>query len=334
MKCPSLSELPPPPPGRTGWPWTEASAPLPPTRPDGSSWPLVTVVTPSYNQARYLEATMRSILLQGYPNLEYFVMDGASSDGSVEIIKKYEPWLTHWVSERDGGQSAAINRGLKLGSGAFATWINSDDMLERHALSNHASRIGFRPGVVYLGDCLYINEHDEPQHVQRGRVHNLDDLFHVRTVWRNQEQRGHIVQPEVLFPLDMFRSVGCLNVHNHRTMDVELWGRLFIAGATFQYTHVRFAIFRVHSQQKTSQLWETTQSLVATLSQLAQEAPGIAEPARQEIVADLQAYLSEFWRDTGPLARIGLPENVVLPLRELKADLRRRAVGLLRGAAT
>lgn len=334
MKCPSLSELPSPPAGKTGWPWTEASTPLPPTRPDGSPWPLVTVVTPSYNQARYLEATLRSILLQGYPNLEYFVMDGASTDGSVEIIQKYAPWLAHWVSERDGGQSAAINRGLRLGSGEFATWINSDDMLERHALSNHASRIGFRPGVVYLGDCMYINEHDDPLYVRRGRVHSLDDLLRVRTVWRDQQQHGHIVQPEVLFPLDMVRSVGCLDVHNHRTMDVELWGKLFIAGATFQYTHVRFGIFRVHAEQKTSQLWETTQSLVATLTKLAIEAPGIAEPVRQEIIAELQAYLRDFWHDSGPLARIGLPENVVLPLREFNADLRRRAAGLLRRAAT
>src|SRR5262245_35427784 len=162
---PHLTELPPPPAGRIGWPWTEASAPLAEAMPDGSPWPRVTVVTPSFNQARFVEATLRSILLQGYPNLELLVMDGGSKDGSVEIIKKYEPWLTHWVSEPDGGQSAAINRGLRRGSGAFATWINSDDMLERNALTNHASRIGFDTGKVYVGDCLYINEHDAPQFV-------------------------------------------------------------------------------------------------------------------------------------------------------------------------
>src|SRR5262249_39110767 len=128
MHCPSLHELPAPPPGRTGWPWTVASAALPPAMPDGAVWPRVSVGTPSFNQAHFVEATLRSILLQGYPNLEYFVMDGGSTDGSVEIIKKYSPWLTSWVSERDGGQSAAINRGLRLGSGLFTTWINSDDM--------------------------------------------------------------------------------------------------------------------------------------------------------------------------------------------------------------
>jgi GT2 family glycosyltransferase len=330
---PHLSELPPPPPGRSGWPWTEASTALPETMPDGSAWPRVTVVTPSFNQARYVEATLRSILLQGYPNLELIVMDGGSQDGSVEIIKKYEPWLTHWVSEPDGGQSAAINRGLRRGSGAFATWINSDDMLERNALTNHATREGFDTSKVYVGDCLYINEHDEPQFVHRGRVHTLEDLLNVRDVWRSKTAKGHIVQPDVLFPRELVLQLGALNENNHRTMDVELWGRLFLAGATFQYTHIRFGIFRVHGQQKTSQAWATTQSLIATLRKLAAEAPGFSDSARMQIIADLRAYERDYWLETGPLARIGLPESVVLPWREFEAGLRRRAAGILRRAA-
>ena len=89
MRCPILSELPPPPPDKTGWPWTDESRQLEPTRPDGDSWPGITVVTPSLNYGKFIEETIRSVLLQGYPNLEYIILDGGSSDDSVEIIKKY-----------------------------------------------------------------------------------------------------------------------------------------------------------------------------------------------------------------------------------------------------
>jgi glycosyltransferase involved in cell wall biosynthesis len=127
MQCPSLQELPPPPPGRSGWPWTVESPRLTAARPGGGSWPRISIVTPSLNQASYLEETIRSILLQGYPELEYVVIDGASSDSSLEIIRKYEPWLS-WVSEADRGQSHAINKGFERCSGELLTFQNSDDL--------------------------------------------------------------------------------------------------------------------------------------------------------------------------------------------------------------
>jgi hypothetical protein len=321
--CPRLKDLPAPPAGKTGWPWTEESAAsLPPTMPDGRPWPRLTVVTPSFNQGAYVEATIRSILLQGYPDLEYFVLDGGSKDGSVDIIRKYAPWLAGWFSGPDGGQSAAIDRGLRQGTGEFATWINSDDMLCCDALVTHAARVGFRPQVIYAGDCLYVGTNGQLLRTHRGRVHSIEELLRVRTVWRARE-RGHLVQPEVLFPRLLALEVGSLDIQNHRTMDYDLWGRLLLAGARFEYTGIPFGIFRLHEQQKTHDGWRTTQSLIATAARLLERAHDLPESTRRAILAELSAHERECWARTGRLARLGLPRRLVVRLRGLRSVLHR-----------
>src|SRR5437763_87805 len=117
MRCPGLKDLPPPPAGKTGWPWTEESEQLPDRMEDGREWPRISIVTCSYNQGCFIEETIRSVLLQGYPNLEYIIIDGESKDESVEIIRKYGSWLTYWESSPDKGQSNKINNGMKRASG-------------------------------------------------------------------------------------------------------------------------------------------------------------------------------------------------------------------------
>jgi len=134
MRCPTLYDLPPPPPGKRGWPWTEASVELPDPMPDGQEWPRVSIVTPSYQQGPFIEETIRSVLLQGYPNLEYIVIDGGSTDETVAILRKYEKWIAYWVSEADKGQSEAINKGFAKASGDLFGWLNSDDVYERCAI--------------------------------------------------------------------------------------------------------------------------------------------------------------------------------------------------------
>lgn len=125
------------------------------------SWPKLTVVTPSYNQAAYLERTILSVLNQQYPNLEYFVMDGGSTDGSVEIIKKYEPFLAGWVSEKDRGQTDAINKGFRRATGNFVAFQNSDDVFAPGALASVANAWRQHPDTdVFFGDMYIIDEHD------------------------------------------------------------------------------------------------------------------------------------------------------------------------------
>jgi glycosyltransferase involved in cell wall biosynthesis len=130
----NLEDLPPSPPDRTGWPWTVESSRFPECMPDGSPWPKISVVTPSLNQGLFIEETIRSILLQRYPNLEYIVIDGGSRDQTIDIIHKYAPWLTYWVSEPDGGQPQAIMKGLGRATGEYFNFINSDDVLTPNAL--------------------------------------------------------------------------------------------------------------------------------------------------------------------------------------------------------
>lgn len=134
MRCPTLDQLPSPPTDKTGWPWTRESPQLPDRAPDGEEWPKISIVTPSYNQGEFLEETIRSVLLQGYPNLEYIIIDGGSTDNSVEIIKKYEKWIKYWKSEKDKGQSHAINKGFQYAIGDVFAWLNSDDTYFKGAL--------------------------------------------------------------------------------------------------------------------------------------------------------------------------------------------------------
>ena len=291
--------------------------------PDGREWPRVTVITPSFNQARFIEETLRSVLLQGYPNLEYLVLDGGSSDGSVEVIKKYARWINYWASEPDGGQSAAINRGLEMGSGAFAAWVNSDDMLYHNALVEHAGRIGFENGVVYVGTCALMDVRGKIRSMRKNSIHTLEELLRVPQIWR---QGRNIVQPEVMFSRALALEVGGLDVENHYSMDYELWGKFFLAGAKFRNTDVPFGMLRLHADQKTKNRVITTQSMTDSALKLIDAAESLPEGTKRALRADLSAYLAEYpereWKNSGRLARLGLPRTVVARIRREKRDWR------------
>src|SRR5690606_17858667 len=120
--------------------------------PDGRAWPRITLVTPSYNQGRFIEATLRSVVRQGYPNLEWLVYDAVSHDESVRHIQRYAAWMTAWTSEPDRGQSHALNKGFARATGDILGWLNSDDLLLPGALARVAEVFAAHPeGLLVHG---------------------------------------------------------------------------------------------------------------------------------------------------------------------------------------
>lgn len=240
IKSYSIIDLPSPPPDKIGWPWTEVPPQLPSTMPDGSEWPKISIVTPSFNQAQYLEETIRSVLLQGYPNQEYIIIDGGSTDGSVEIIKKYEPWLTFWVSEPDRGQSHAINKGFKHSTGEIMAWLNSDDYYAPDAFSKVV--MAFKDTQWVAGNC-YVIYKDGTIDCPKGQpVITMEQwLLH------NQQ-----IQPNVFWRRSIWVDSGGVDEGMHYSFDYDLWLKF----AQFQMCPVwidqYIAHYRIHNDSKTS----------------------------------------------------------------------------------
>ena len=206
-----------------------------------------------------------------------------------------------------------------MGSGLYATWINSDDMLVKNALANHVLGTGLDGEAVYVGDCINIDETGGILFTHRGRVHSFEDLVRIPSVWRSG---GYISQPAVLFPLALALRVGGLNEDNHLTMDYELWGKFLLAGARFQYTGIPFGFFRWNHGQKTQNSLAQTESTLDAAIELIGLANSFSADLKLEILSDLQAYRDMYpnqaWKQSGRLARIGLPPVVVMPMRNLK----------------
>lgn len=218
--CPQNADvMPRPPQGTTGWPWTEQCDALPEVMPDGRPWPKISIVTPSYNQGEFIEETIRSVLLQGYPNLEYIIIDGGSTDGSVEIIKKYKKHFTYWVSEADRGQSHAINKGFKHATGELFGWLNSDDYYLPGALAAVAKTnldAGKSCAVVGIGRA--VDCRGRTLFEQQPSQLDYESVLECKEHW--------IYQPTCFFPAESYWSVGGLDEQLHYAMDFDLFVKL------------------------------------------------------------------------------------------------------------
>jgi glycosyltransferase involved in cell wall biosynthesis len=232
----------------SGWPWTEETNPSVYSK--HAVWPKISIITPSFNQGNFIEETIRSILLQNYPNLEYIIIDGGSTDNTVEIIKKYAPWITYWVSEKDKGQSDAINKGIKLCTGDIFNWINSDDFLEPNALK--------AIGEAFITNnceivCGYIDVFDDlPEGYKTNFTHRMVQI-------KNLEEKvfdADMNQPGTFWKLSIIKELNGIVQNLHYCMDLELFHRYIAKKGTKNIVYIedKLVKFRLHGQSKTVSL--------------------------------------------------------------------------------
>ncbi len=243
-----LGDLPPPPAGKTGWPWTEESPALPERMPGGAEWPRLSIVTPSFNQGRYLEETLRSVLLQNYPNLEYIVIDGASADGSVETLRRYESRLDFVVSEPASGHADALNKGMARATGSILAFINSDDFYLPGAFAAAARAFSApEPADLVYGECLLVDQAGREFIEHFGDISRLDEMLDFWGVWRANRE---IVQPEAFWRRSIAEKIGPFHPVAGSSFVYEYWCRLLIAGAVFRRLDQPLACFRFHPAQR------------------------------------------------------------------------------------
>ncbi len=207
--------------------------------------PKISIVTPNFNQGKYIEETILSVINQGYPNLEYIIIDGGSTDESVEIIKKYAKHLTYWISEPDKGQADAINKGLSYCTGDLFNWINSDDILAENALKTISEL--YKPGITIAGRVFNfypenptLNDYTQNESLTYKEFLNLKSTYHQPGIWVN------------LTNTELFR----LDIKSHYYFDFFFYVNYLKEHTEVHYTDKILANFRVHAESKTSLIQE------------------------------------------------------------------------------
>jgi glycosyltransferase involved in cell wall biosynthesis len=209
-----------------------------------AEFPLVSIVTPSYNQAQYLEETMLSVLDQEYPKLEYIVIDGGSTDQSVEIIRKYERRLAYWISEPDQGQSDALNKGFARATGEIVAYLNSDDVYLPDAIVKAVSVFQADPEVAVVhGDSRFVDATGKVIGEKRGLEGDFLGFF--------LEQINPISQPSAFWTKSAMNAVGGIDLSLHMAMDYDLWCRIGLRGMRIEHIQADLSLYRIHRDSKT-----------------------------------------------------------------------------------
>ena len=253
---------------------------------------LVSIVTPSYNQAPYLEQTIQSVLRQDYPRIEYIVIDGGSTDNSVEIIKKYADRLAYWVSEKDRGQAEAINKGFARANGEILAWLNSDDYYLLNTVSVAVRCFEQNPDVVMIyGDMLAVDGDGQTINILRYKQLSLEDLLCFQIIG----------QPSAFFRRSAFEKAGPLETNFHFMLDHHLWIRLAQQGRLLHIPQI-WSAARYHPQAKNrAKPIEFGREAFRVLD-WAKKQPGLAEAVsgvKRRAHASVQRYNARYLLDGG-----------------------------------
>jgi glycosyltransferase involved in cell wall biosynthesis len=237
--------FPAPSSSKSGWPWTVETKPLADVSTDGERWPKISIVTPSYNQGQFLEETIRSVLLQNYPNLEYIILDGGSTDNSAEIIKKYENYLFYWASEKDKGQADAIYRGFEMATGEILAYINSDDYYLPGTFQKVAEIFVKREdNHLLIGSCYYADIAGRYVRKHYGFPQNFASILHIGM---------RFGQPACFWRRDTFFSLGGFDRDMRFCFDADLFLKIMKKYAP-TYTFRSLSVYRSHPTTKGSTL--------------------------------------------------------------------------------
>lgn len=249
---------------RTAWVW-DSTFSLPTAEalsqgPSAAECPRITIITPSFNQGQYIEETIRSVLGQGYPNLEYIIIDGGSKDETVSIIKRYEQYISYWVSEPDKGQTDALNKGLARATGEIIAYLNSDDVYLPGALWAVAEAYGRNPDAdLFHGTCVSVDNDGREIGRQTARISEFSEIVDLWKVWWGKRQ---FVQPEVFWTSRISEKIGEFRTSLFYVMDYEYWLRILRAGGKVCPLHTETSCFRFTPNQKSTAAAKAAQELL------------------------------------------------------------------------